>query len=171
MTTTLKHKATRISADKNGNPYFVYRIQGGVWINYVKEYDAYYISIPNSIATAIKEQMTETFKDKPFLKRELDGINDKPLEKNGKVYSDTSFAVKVYELKEKLGEQSSYLVDVAINFCEYTFGNKNGVAKRLLQFVKSEKQTDYLGQDDFFDDVKADVPSASVAEEENPLPF
>lgn len=176
----LKFKTIKSGLNKSGKPYFIYRIQGGVWLDYVKEYDAYYMKFPTEVAAAIKVQISMTFGGKSFLGKELKMIQDKPREVNGITYTNCSMGVKVYELREQLGEKTSYLADVAIMFVEYEFGSKKGIRKQLVQFVKAEKPTtNLLAQDDYFTDMQgessAQVSSNDLEQpaltEDNALPF
>lgn len=155
MAQELKFKTIKEGQKKDGKKFFIFRIQGGVWLDYYKDNDAYYLRFPNAVATAIKEQWAKTFAGKEYLEREQAKFSDQPREYNGQIYETSSLSVVVYELREELGEQGCLLKDVALMFSEYQWNKKTGIRKQIVQFVKGERvQTNYLGQDDYFDDLQ-----------------
>lgn len=159
MNENLKFRTIREGIKRDGKPFFVFRIQGGVWVDYYKDNDAYYLRFPLEVATAIREQWKKTFASKEYLTRELEKLSDQPREYEGKVYESSSLSVVVYELREQLGEQGCLLKDVALQFSEYQWNKKTGIRKQIVQFVKGERaQTNYLGQDDFFEDLQGSQP-------------
>lgn len=162
---TLKHKTIKEGVTAQGAPFFIYRMQGGVWARHYED-NQYYISIPVHVMAAIKKEVERVFAGKDYLEKSLKFFQTTPYEKDGKVYDTVSLGAKAYdENLEQLGD-NAYLQDVAIRFYEYTHKDKHGIAKVILQFVKAERSTtNYLGQDDYFDCMQTEQAPATGDEE------
>lgn len=161
MNNELKHKTIREGLNAQGAPFFIYRIQGGVWARHY-EGNQYYISVPIEVMQAVKKEVERVFAGKDYLKKSLEYFQTTPYEKDGKVYDTVCLGAKAYdENAEQLGD-NAYLQDVAIRFYEFTYQKKHGIAKSILQFVKAERSTtNYLAQDDYFDDVQGEHLAAA----------
>lgn len=136
----MKHRKINENKEKKS---FVYRIQSlekPLWLNYYQDFDGYYLSIPNEVAEAINKEIETVIDPKYKIK----------IEENE--YNSISIGVKLYELREKVGTNKVTVSDIAIRFNEYTFGNKKGLSKTVLDCKISEFKRNYLAADDFFDD-------------------
>lgn len=143
---TLKFRAQ----DRNlAKKLLIYRIQGGLWLHYYEEFDGYYLTVPQEVAESINAELEAVGLGKYKL-------DTKPREKDGKTYTDVSFGVKVYELRDKIGTQKSvFLADVALRFSEFTFGKKQGRSTTMLDAKVGTSKRDWLASDDFFDEVES----------------
>ena len=157
----MKHKKVSENKDKKSFIYRIQSVENPLWLNYYPDFDGYYLSIPNDVAEAINKEIAEV-------------INPKYKIEISSEHASASISVKLYELKEKVGDKKVRISDCVLKFNEYTFGKKIGLSKTLLEAKLSDRKSSYMEADDFFDDVE-DEAVANDFEVENKessdLPF
>lgn len=165
----LRYKTVKVNEAKK---MFFFRIAGGVYLRYVSAYDCYYLTVPQEVAEAINEEIAKTVGGKYK-------IDTTPRTgEDGKVYTDVSMSVKLYELKSKIGAKSVLLTDCVLKFSEFTYNNKKGLSKALTECKIGDVHKSMMTDDDFFGetdgtDPMAGIPTEAKSEDENDedLPF
>lgn len=157
-TKELRYKTVKVN---EGKKMFYFRIAGGVYLRYVSAYDCYYLNVPQEVAEAINEEIAKTV----GVKYQLD--TPPRTGEDGKVYTDVSMSVKLYELKSKIGDKNALLTDCVLKFSEYTYNNKKGLSKTLTECKIGEINKSMMTDDDFFGETDGTNPMAGMPTEEN----